>query len=259
MELGIEGRRAIVCGASRGIGQAIALQLAREGVVVSLVARTREGLAETAGQISAAGLPAPQIVVADLMTEEGRMHVMTCCPSPDILINNGGGAPPGDFRDWARPEWIHALDMMMLAPIDMIRRVMDGMIARGFGRIVNITARSVKNPHAVLGLSAAARTGLVAFSSGLSRQVVKHNVTINSVLPGIVASEAQFSHIRGLSAMTGRSYDELWAEKARANPAGRFGTPEEIACTTAFLCGAQAGFMTGQSLLVDGGDYSGLF
>ncbi|MFT9015721.1 MAG: SDR family oxidoreductase [Acetobacter sp.] len=259
MDLQLAGRRAIVCGASRGMGRAIAMQLAAEGVNVTLVARDAGSLARTASAITAASGVEARFVAADLTDDAARTRVFEACPEPDILVNNGAGMPPGDFRDWDRSCWLAALDMMMLAPIDMIRRAVDGMTTRGFGRIVNLVSRSVKSPQAEMGLSNGARSGLVAFSSGLARQVVGHNVTINNVLPGIIDSDAQHAHVRELAHQTGRSYDTLWQERALANPARRFGKVEEVAATVSFLCSEQAGFITAQSLLVDGGDYRGVF
>lgn len=259
MDLGLEGRRAIVCGASRGMGRAIAVMLATEGAAVTLVARDRTALEETASLVRVRTGRDATAVAADLTRDEDRQRIFAACPQPDILVNNGGGMPPGDFRDWDRAHWIAGVDMMMLAPIEMIRLAVDGMSERGFGRIVNIVSRSVKNPQAEMGLSNAARSGLVAFSSGLARQLVARNVTINNVLPGIIDSAAQHAHVHDLSRMTGRSYDSIWAERAAANPAKRFGDVEEIAAAVAFFCSHKAGFMTAQSLLVDGGDYRGLF
>ena len=184
---------------------------------------------------------------------------LAACPAPDILLNNAGGCPPGDFRNWTRADWIAALDLMMLSPIEMIRATVDGMMARGFGRIVSITSRSVKIPQAELGLSNGARSGLVGFTAGIARQTVAQGVTINNLLPGIIDSEAQRDHVRALAAETGEAFDVLWQARAAANPAGRFGRPEEIGALCAFLCSAHAGFITGQNLLVDGGSYPGTF
>ncbi|GBQ92134.1 oxidoreductase [Gluconacetobacter liquefaciens] len=259
MDLGLEGRQAIVCGASRGMGRAIALTLATEGASVTLVARDPKTLEETASLVRAQTGREATPVAADLTRDDDRRRVFDSCPAPDILVNNGGGMPPGDFRDWDRAHWIAGVDMMMLAPIEMIRLTVDGMSERGFGRIVNIVSRSVKNPQAEMALSNAARSGLVAFSSGLARQVIARNVTINNVLPGIIDSAAQHAHVRDLSHLTGRSYDSIWAERAAGNPAKRFGDVDEIAATVAFFCSHKAGFITAQSLLVDGGDYRGLF
>jgi 3-oxoacyl-[acyl-carrier protein] reductase len=259
VDFGLRDKQAIVCGASRGMGRAIALTLAREGMALTIAARTPGTIQAAAAAIAAETGARVTPVAADLTTEAGRAAVLAACPAPDVLVNNGDGMPPGDFRDWDRDTWVRALDMMMLSPIQMIRGVVDGMMARGFGRIVNLASRSVKSPHAELGLSNGARAGLVNFCAGLSRQTVARGVTINNVLPGIVATEAQEAHVRGLVAMTGRPYEEIWAERAAANPAKRYGTAEEIAAVVAFLCSAQAGFITGQSLLADGGQFPGSF
>lgn len=259
MDLGIAGRRALVTGGSRGMGRACAEALARDGVHVTIAARTPATLEQAAAEISAATGMAVHPVAADMTTEAGRTAALAACPAPDILINNGDGEPPGDYRDYARADWIRALDRMMLAPIEMMRLTVDGMMDRGFGRVVNIVSRSVKTPQLDLSLSNGARSGLVGFTAGLARQTVARNVTINNVLPGIVASDAQKQHVQGLVAITGRPFEDIWAERMKQNPAGRYGEPSEIGACVAFLCSAQAGFITGQSLLVDGGQYPGTY
>jgi 3-oxoacyl-[acyl-carrier protein] reductase len=253
MDLGLRGRRALVMGASRGLGRACAEALAREGALVTIVARDPERLARAAAAIGAAA------VAADFRTAGGRAAALAACPAPDILVTNAEGAPPGDFRAWSRGEWVAALDDMMLGPIALIRATIDGMAARGFGRVVNIVSRSVKSPQAELGLSNGARSGLIGFCAGLARQVAARNVTINHLLPGIFASDAQARHVEGLAATTGRPFDAIWAERAAASPAGRYGAPAELGAACTFLCSAQAGYVTGQSLLVDGGGYPGTF
>ncbi len=259
MDLGLSGRRALVMGASRGLGRACAEALAREGVALTIVARDRDRLARAAAEIGAATGAAVTSVAADFRTESGRAAALAACPAPDILVTSAEGAPPGDFRGWSRDDWLAALDDMMLGPIALIRASVDGMAARGFGRIVNVVSRSVKSPQLELGLSNGARTGLVGFCAGLARQVAGRNVTINHLLPGIFASDAQRRHVDGLVAMTGRPFDEIWAARAQASPAGRYGEPSELGAACAFLCSAQAGYVTGQSLLVDGGGYPGTF
>jgi 3-oxoacyl-[acyl-carrier protein] reductase len=259
MDLGIAGRRALVLGASRGLGRACALALAREGVEVAIVARDRARVGAAAAEIRAATGTEVTPVAADFRTAAGREAALTACPAPDILVTNAEGFPPGDFRDYSRTDWIAALDDMMLGPIELIRRSVDGMIARRFGRIVNIVSRSVKSPQADLPLSNGARAGLVGFVAGLARQVAPHNVTINNLLPGIFASDAQRRHVEGIAAVTGRAFDDIWAERARGNPAQRYGDPDELGAACAYLCSAQAGFVTGQSLLVDGGGFPGTF
>ncbi|HCC00713.1 MAG TPA: oxidoreductase [Ruminococcaceae bacterium] len=259
MDLGIAGRHALICGASRGMGRAVAQLLAKENVNLTLIARNPDTLGETLNLLETTPSQHVTYIAADLTHESERQRVFSTCAPPDILINNGAGMPPGDFRLWQREDWLKGLDTMMLAPIDMIRLSIDGMIERKFGRIVNLASRSVKTPQAEMGLSNAARTGLVSFSAGLARQVVSHNVTINNVLPGIIDSDAQYAHVHDLARRSHKSYDEIWQERALRNPAGRYGSPMEVAAAVAFFCSHAAGFTTGQSLLVDGGDYNGIF
>ena len=259
MDLGIRGRQAIVSGASRGLGKACAFALAREGVDVTIVARTRDILERTADEIRQATGVAVTPVTADITTQSGRSAALAACREPDILVNNADGPLPGDFRRWTREHWIEALDAMMLGPIEMMRLTVDGMMARGFGRVVNIVSRSVKIPQLELGLSNGARSGLVGFVGGLARQTVAHNVTINNLLPGIFDSGAQRQHVEALVVEGGKSFDELWRERAQANPAGRYGRPTELGSYCAFLCSAQAGFITAQNLLIDGGSYPGTY
>lgn len=259
MNLGITGKKALVWGASRGLGKAAALQLAQEGVAVTLLSRTATTLRETQEDIFKQTGLRPVAVVADITTEQGRHAALAACPQPDILINNASGPTPGDFRDWTREDWIKAIDSMMLGPIEMIRLVVDGMSDRHFGRIVNITSRSVKIPQLELGLSNSARSGLTGFVAGLSRTLVHRNVTINNILPGIFDTEGQWQHIRSLSEETGKSFEELHQTRAAANPAQRYGQPEEFGATCAFICSRQAGFITGQNFLIDGGSYPGTF
>lgn len=257
MDLGIAGRKALVCAASKGLGRACALALARNGVAVTILARTPGPLDATAKDIRAVAGVEVRHVVADIATPEGRQAALAACPDPDILVNNAGGPPPGDFRDWTRDDWIKALDANMLAPIEMIKATVDGMIARRFGRIVNITSGAVKAPIDILGLSNGARAGLTGFVAGLARQTVRHNVTINNLLPGPFDTDRLRATMQGVAAKLGRPFDEVWAERMKANPAGRFGDPAEFGAACAFLCGAQAGFITGQNLLLDGGSFPG--
>lgn len=259
MDLGIRGRTALLTGASKGMGYACALAIAREGVDLTIVARGAETLEVAAQAIRAETSVSVTPVAADITTDDGRARVIDACPNPDILLNNAGGMLPGDFRDWDRDRWIEAVDLMMLPPILMTRAVVDGMMDRGFGRIVNIASRSVKIPQLELGLSNGARSGMVGFMAGLARQTVRRNVTVNTILPGIVDSDAQREHIAGMLEGMGKSFDEVWAERAAGNPAGRFGRPEEIGAYFAFLCSDKAGFVTGQNLLIDGGGYPGTY
>jgi 3-oxoacyl-[acyl-carrier protein] reductase len=258
VDLGIRGRKAIVCGASRGLGLACAAALAREGVDLVVVARGAAALATAAADIAAKSGVAATPVAADLTTPQGRAAVIAACPEPDILVNNADGRLPGDFRNWTRDDWIDALDTMMLCHIEMMRATVDGMMARGFGRIVNIVSRSVKIPQLELGLSNGARSGLVGFAAGLARETVARNVTINNLLPGIFDSNAQREHVAAMVG-GGKTFDELWRARAAANPARRFGRPEELGDFCAFLCSANAGYITGQNLVIDGGSYPGTY
>lgn len=257
MDLGIAGRRALVCAASKGLGKACALALAREGVHVTLTARSAEILEATAAEIRAATGVTVTTAVGDIATEEGRAAALAACPDPDILINNAGGPPPGDFHDWEREDWIRALDANMLAPIFLIKATVDGMIGRRFGRIVNITSAAVKAPIPILGLSNGARAGLTGFVAGLSRQTVRHNVTINNLLPGPFETDRLRKTMEGGAKAAGRSIDEEMAARRLTNPAGRFGHPEEFGAACTFLYSAQAGYMTGQNVLLDGGAFAG--
>jgi len=259
MDLGIRGRRALVFGGSRGLGRAAALALAGEGVEVTIAARNRETLERAAADLAVQTGARVTPVVADLTRPEGRAAALAVCATPDILINNADGPAPGDFRNWTRDTWVETLDSVMLGPVMMMRAVVDGMIERRFGRIINVSSRTVKSPQAELGLSNGARAGLIGFVAGLSRETVKHNVTINNILPGIFDSDAQKNHIRSMVTMTGKSFEQMWEERARATPVGRYGRVEEFGAYCAFLCSAQAGYVTGQNLLIDGGAYPGTF
>ena len=239
------------------------MALAREGVDVTIVARTRDVLEATGAEIAKATGVKVQTVVGDITTAAGRSAALAV-PAPDILLNNADGPTPGDFRDWLRQDWIAALDTDDALTIEMMRLTVDGMLARGCGRSLNIVSRSVKIPQHELGLSNGARSGLVGFVGGLARQTVGRNVTINNLLPGIFDSDAQRQHIRGMLDDKGRdargkSFDEIWRERAAANPAGRYGRPAELGAYCAFLCSEHAGFITGQNLLVDGGSYPGTY
>lgn len=259
MDLGIAGRKAIVGGASMGLGKACALSLAREGVDVTIVARTRANIEAAAEEIRAATAVTVTPVTADITTDEGRSLVLKACPEPDIVINNSGGPPTGNFRDWNRDAWIAALDGNMLSAVFMIKDTVDGMIARKFGRIVNITSSAVKAPISILGLSNGARAGLTGFVAGVSREVAKHNVTINNLLPGDFDTERHQSNTRAMAKVQNRTYEEMKAIRMSQVAAGRFGTPAEFGEYCAYLCSVQAGFITGQNLLVDGGKYPGTF
>ena len=259
MKLGIEGKKALVFGGSRGMGKACALQLSQEGVQVTIAARTEATLAAAAAEIAAQSGQRVDYVVADLTQAAGRDAAIAACPQPDIVLLNADGPKPGDFRDWSPDVWHAALDSMMVGPIDIMRRCVDGMMERRFGRINNIVSRSVKTPQLEMGLSNGARSGLVGFVAGLARQTVRHNVTINNILPGVFATDAQRNHIQGMLEMTGKSFDQLWEERSRSNPAGRYGEPEEVGALCAYLASSHAGFITGQSILIDGGGYPGTY
>ncbi len=256
MDLGISGRKAIVCAASKGLGRACAMSLGREGVELVINARTAETLEATAEDIRRETGAKVTAVACDITSEAGRDSVLSACPEPDILINNAGGPPPGDFRDWDRDNWIAAVDANMLTPIFLIKATVDGMIARKFGRVVNITSAAVKSPIDILGLSNGARAGLTGFVAGLSRKTARHNVIINNLLPGPFDTDRFRGNIQVQADNAGVTYDEMLARRSDENPAGRVGDPYEFGEARAFLCGAHAGFMTGQNLLMDGGAYN---
>jgi 3-oxoacyl-[acyl-carrier protein] reductase len=258
MDLGIRGKTALVCAASKGLGKGCAAALAREGVDLVITARGPEALEQTAAELRKFSVKVTA-VPGDITTEAGRTAALQACPSPDILVNNAGGPPPGDFRNWDRDAWVKALDANMITPILLMRAVVDGMIAKKFGRIVNITSGAVKMPIPELGLSNGARTGLTGFVAGLARRTVRHNVTINGLLPGPFDTERLRGNIEFNAKQAGKSIEEARRARADANPAGRFGTIEEFGDACAFLCSAQAGYITGQNLLLDGGFYPGTF
>jgi 3-oxoacyl-[acyl-carrier protein] reductase len=258
VDLGIRGKRALVCAASKGLGRACAVSLAREGVNVTIVARGRDALERTAADLRKFGV-AVEAVAADVTTPEGRAAALAACPDPDILVNNAGGPPPGDFRNWSRDDWLKALDANMLTPIELIKATVDAMIARKFGRIVNITSGAVKAPIDELGLSNGARTGLTGFIAGLSRKTVRHNVTINNLLPGAFETDRLRANFEFNAKQRNSTPEAMRQARLAAQPAGRFGDPAEFGELCAYLCGAQAGFITGQNFLIDGGAYPGTF
>jgi 3-oxoacyl-[acyl-carrier protein] reductase len=256
MDLGLQGRRAIVCAASKGLGRACATALAREGVAVIITGRNAETLEETARAIARETGSDIGIAPGDIATDAGRAAALAACPDPDILVNNAGGPPPGDFRNWEREDWIRALDANMLAPIALMKAVIDGMTARQFGRIVNITSASVKSPIPTLGMSNGARAGLTGFVGGLARQVARHNVTINNLLPGPFVTDRLRTTAAAAAAQAGRTIEAEIAVRAEQNPTGRFGDPEEFGRACAFLCAASSGYIVGQNLLLDGGAFN---
>jgi 3-oxoacyl-[acyl-carrier protein] reductase len=259
MDLGLKGKTALVCASSKGLGKACAMALASEGVAVTLLARGEAALLASAEEIRTATGVQVTTVVCDITTTEGRAAALAACPAPDILVTNAGGPPPGDFRDWQRDDWIAALDANMLTPIELIKATVDGMQARGFGRIVNITSAAVKAPIDVLGLSNGARSGLTGFVAGLARKTVAHNVTINNLLPGPFDTDRLRTTAAGAAKASGKSVDEVLETRRVGNPAGRFGDPAEFGAACAFLCSQHAGFITGQNWLLDGGAYAGTF
>jgi len=258
MDLGIAGRSAIVCASSRGLGRACAEALAREGVAVTINGRDAESLATTAEAIRRDGAVEVHAVVGDIELEQTREALLAACPEPDILVNNNGGPLPGRYQDWDREAWISALDSNMIAPALMIRSVLDGMVERRFGRIINITSAMVKTPLAPMGLSTGARAGLTALSKGLSRQVAAANVTLNNLLPERFDTARQKFMAEMRSKIGGISVEEAYAEMKKSIAAGRLGRPEELGAACAFLCSEQAAFISGQNLQLDGGSYEGL-
>ncbi|APW38807.1 3-oxoacyl-ACP reductase [Rhodoferax koreense] len=264
MDLGIAGKWALVCGASKGLGRGCAQALLREGVNVVIVARGAEVLEATAAALQADPLrpvsAVVQAVAADITTEAGRAAVFAVRKDFDIVVTNAGGPPPGDFREWDREAWIKAVDANMLTPIELIKATVDGMAARGFGRIVNITSSAVKSPIDVLGLSNGARGGLTGFVAGVSRSsLAAKGVTINNLLPGAFDTDRLKSGMQSASSKTGQPIDAIREVRMKAIPAQRFGHPEEFGAICAFLCSVHAGYMTGQNVLADGGAYSGTF
>ncbi len=267
MDLGIAGRTALVCGASKGLGFGCAQALVQEGVNVVIVARGAPALNVAATKLIAGCArstgPAAHFVhqiAADITTAEGRAAVFAQHPDFDIVITNAGGPPPGDFRDWDRAAWIRAVDANMLAPIELMRATVDGMAARGFGRIVNITSSAVKAPIDILGLSNGARSGLTGFVAGLARSgIAARGVTINNLLPGQFDTDRLQATLAARAAEAGQAVSAMRAQRQKAIPAGRFGTPEEFGAICAFLCSRQAGYLNGLNLLADGGAYPGAF
>jgi 3-oxoacyl-[acyl-carrier protein] reductase len=260
MKLGIEGKWALVCAASKGLGKGCAAALVREGVNVVITARGEEALQATAVRLRALNGGEVRAVAGDITTPEGRAAALAACPQVDILINNAGGPPPGDFREWDREAWIKALDANMITPIELIKATVDAMASRGFGRIVNITSGAVKAPIDVLGLSNGARSGLTGFVAGVARSnIAAKGVTVNGLLPGAFDTDRLRSGTQNASKKTGQDFDVLWQRRMQAVPAQRFGTAEEFGEFCAFICSVHAGYLTGQNILLDGGAYPGTF
>ena len=265
MDLGITGKWALVCGASKGLGFGCAQALAREGVHTVIVARGEEALQEAAQRLRAD----PEVpkgtqvepIAADITTPEGRARVFALRKDFDIVVTNAGGPPTGDFREWDREAWIKAVDANMLTPIELIKATVDGMAARGFGRIVNITSSAVKAPIDILGLSNGARSGLTGFVAGVARtaKLAGANVTINNLLPGAFDTDRLKATMSGAATKTGQPIEVVMEARKATVPARRFGNPDEFGATCAFLCSQHAGYITGQNVLIDGGAFPGTF
>ena len=259
MDFGISGKNAIVCGSSRGLGKACALALSNEGVNVWISARTEADLLATAEELRKAGNGEVHAVVADVTSEAGRDALLSACPKPDILVNNAAGPPPGDFREWGQQDWYDAINSNMYSAIDMIRRCLDDMIERRFGRIVNITSIAVKLPQGELGLSNGARAGLTGFVAGIAHEPARHNVTINNLLPGFIATDRLRSLMKNRAKAADQNPEPFFDAFFDRLPPGRAGNPDEFAAVCAFLCSARASYVTAQNILVDGGVYPGTF
>jgi len=262
MDLGINGKWALVCAASKGLGKGCAAALVREGVNVVITARGEAALQATATELRALNVAVQvRTVAGDITTAEGRAAALAACPQLDILVNNAGGPPAGDFREWTRDTWIAALDANMLTPIELIKATVDAMAERGFGRVINITSAAVKAPYESLGLSNGARTGLTGFVAGLARQpqLASRNVTINSLLPGPFDTERLRSNTAVVAQRSGQSFDALWEQRRQGIPTRRFGQADEFGAACAFLCSVHTGYITGQNLMLDGGAYPGTF
>jgi 3-oxoacyl-[acyl-carrier protein] reductase len=260
VDLGIKGRRAIVCGASKGLGRGCAEALAAEGVELVIAARTKEPLEKFADELRSKYGVAVRPVIADVTTEAGRAALLAACPAPDILVNNAAGPPGGDIRQFGPKDWHAAVDANLVAPLELIKATLDGMVARRFGRIVNITSRSVKSPLPHLPLSNGARAGLTAVVATIARdpKVAKANVTINNLLPGLFDTELYHKRNAALVKQTGKAIEQIDRERLGEIPAGRLGDPKEFGAACAFLCSAPAGYITGQNLLLDGGSFQGV-
>lgn len=264
MDLGIAGRWALVCGASKGLGLGCAQALAKEGVNVVMAARGAEALTRAAAALRADTGVQVLPVAADVTTPEGREALFTVAGGPgrafDIVVTNAGGPPPGDFRQWGREEWIKAVDANMLTPIELIKATVDGMAERGFGRIVNITSSAVKAPIDILGLSNGARSGLTGFVAGVARSgIAARGVTLNNLLPGKFDTDRLQATLSGAAQKSGKSLEEVRAGQMAQIPARRFGSPQEFGAICAFLCSVQAGYINGQNILPDGGAFPGTY
>ncbi len=259
MDLGIAGRKAIVCASSRGLGRACAQRLAEAGCEVVINGRDKDHLAATAEELRKATGAKITAVAADVASAEGQKALFAACPEPDILVNNNAGPPFRDFRELDRQKMLDGVIGNMIVAIELIQKAIDPMVAKKFGRIVNITSGSVKMPIAGLDLSSGARAGLTAFLAGVARSVAASNVTINFILPGIFDTDRFRSNVEATVKKRNISFDAVLAERIEAVPAKRIGTPDEFGATCAFLCSAQAGYITGQNVLIDGGTFPGAF
>lgn len=259
MDLGLGGKTAIVCASSKGLGRGCALALAREGVNVVINGRDEAALNRTADDIGKTANVSVTPILADLNHAEGRSALLEACPEPDILINNNGGPPPGDFRDWSKEDWDAGLTANLLTPFELIRATVDGMAERGFGRIVNITSIAVKMPFPGLAMSSAARSGLTSFVATVAREVASKNVTINNLQPGLFATDRLIGGLEGAAKAQKKPVDEVRAGMLSNIPANRFGEPDEFAHACAYLCSAHSGYITGQNVLLDGGYFPGAF
>ena len=264
MDLGIKGKWALVGGASKGLGFGCAQSLAREGANVVIVARGAEALEAAAVELRKLGTTILAVAV-DITTVDGREAIWSVAGGPgknfDIVVTNAGGPPPGDFRTWDRDAWIKAVDANMLTPIELIKATVDGMAERGFGRVINITSSAVKAPIDILGLSNGARSGLTGFVAGVARtqKLASNNVTINNLLPGAFDTDRLKGTMKGASEKTGQPIETIAEARKKTIPALRFGNPQEFGDTCAFLCSAQASYITGQNILTDGGAYAGTY
>ncbi|MEO5880990.1 MAG: SDR family oxidoreductase [Caldimonas sp.] len=260
MNLGIEGKWALVCASSKGLGKGCAAALVAEGVNVVVTARGAEALEATTAELRAIGRGEVRAVVGDITTEAGRAAALAACPQVDILVNNAGGPPPGDFRQWDRDAWIKAIDANMLTPIELIKATVDKMAERGYGRVINITSAAVKAPIDVLGLSNGARSGLTGFVAGLARsKLAARGVTVNGLLPGAFDTDRLRATNVAVAKRDGKSEEAVAEGRKRGIPAQRFGSAEEFGAICAFLCSMHAGYLTGQNVLVDGGAYPGTY
>lgn len=257
MDLGISGRKAIVCAASKGLGRGCAVALAREGAALTICARGIEALEATANELRSLGAAEVTSVTCDVTTEEGRHALLGACPDPDILVTNAGGPPPGDFKDFSLEDWRRAIEGNMLTPIALIQATVYGMMERGFGRILNVTSAAVKAPIPALELSNGARSGLTGGVAALARKTVRRNVTINALLPGPFDTDRLRATSLKMAEERGIAFEAAHAERMRKVPAERFGTAEEFGAAAAFLCSAHAGYITGQNIVIDGGLYPG--